>query len=98
MQVDGGIAQKDVKGYGLTFSAEDLLKVVTRAFADNPTPSDSSEGCLLHVEDDSERFVTVFVRRKNGIRTFFPDATPDPQRNPACIAYMTLPASVPADR
>lgn len=65
------------KGYGLTLSAEDILKAATRAFAENPTPKTDSVACLLDVEDDQVRFTTVFVRRQSGIRTFYPDATPD---------------------
>jgi hypothetical protein len=80
-----------VKGYGLTLSAEDIFKVATRAFAENPSRSDSSQGCLLAVEDDGKRFTTVFVRRRKGIRTFFPDATPNTGRDPACVAAILLP-------
>ena len=93
MQVNGGIARNDVKGYGLTLSAEDIFKVATRAFVENPTESSSSTGCLLTVEDDGERFATVFVRRKSGIRTFYPDATPDTERNDPCAAKLVLPTS-----
>lgn len=44
------------------------------------------------VSDDGETFPTVFVPQANGIRTFFPDATPDLERNPRCAAPITLPA------
>lgn len=88
--VDGRSAQSPVKGYGLTLSAEDILKVVTRALAENPTLSTSSVGCLLDVTDDEHQFTTVFVRRRSGVRTFYPDATPDPQRNGPCSAPIVL--------
>ncbi|MGA7981444.1 MAG: hypothetical protein WCA32_14650, partial [Chromatiaceae bacterium] len=61
-------------------SAEDILKVATRALAENPTSSASSTGCLLRVSDDDSDFPAIFVRRKSGIRSFYPDATPDPRR------------------
>lgn len=86
----GGDASAPIKGYGLTMSGEDILQVVTRAFAENPTPSSSSVGCLLAVSDDGHDFTTVFVRRRTGIRTFFPDATPDPRRNGPCAAPIPL--------
>jgi hypothetical protein len=90
MQVNGATARQSIKGYGLTLSAEDIFKVVTRGFGENPTQSSSSQGCLLTVEDDGARFVTVFVRRKLGVRTFFPDATPDRGRNPDCAAEIVV--------
>ncbi len=76
MSVDGGIASSKIKGYGLTLSAEDILKFVTKAFRDNPTRSSRSSACLLDVEDEGKEFKAVFVRRASGIRTFYPDATP----------------------
>jgi len=90
MKVDGGVASSPIKGYGLTLSAADILKAVTKAFADNPTESTDSQGCLLPMEDDGQEFVTVFVRRAGGIRTFYPDATPDPNRNPQCKEEIVL--------
>lgn len=93
MKVDGGTANKAINGYGLTLSAEDIFKVVTRAFAENPTTSGSSKGCLQTVQDGCEKFDTVFVRRNNGIRTFFPDATPDRNRNDICSTMIALPNS-----
>lgn len=73
---DGRFYRHATKGYGLTLSAEDILQAVTRAFADNPTRSNSSSACLLSLQDDGHRFTSVFVRRAAGIRTFYPDATP----------------------
>lgn len=77
MKVDGGTAQSNIKGYGYTLSAEDLLAFGTQAFHDNPTSRSDSQACLLNVEDDGHDFTMVFVRRSDGIRTFYPDATPD---------------------
>jgi hypothetical protein len=85
----GGYAVSPIKGYGLTLSAEDIMQVVTRAFSENPTSSNRSEGCLLPLSDDGYEFDTVFVRRNNGIRTFFPDATPNPD-DFACKAAISL--------
>jgi hypothetical protein len=89
-RADGGWAEFPIKGYGLTFSAADLLKVVTRAFAENPTASIGSTGCTLEVDDGGTAYKTVFVRRAAGIRTFFPDATPDLDRNPPCANPLVL--------
>lgn len=79
----GGFAQSNIKGYGYTLSAEDLLKFGTKAFRDNPTSSSSSSACILNVNDDGKNFKMVFVRRASGIRTFYPDATPSTS-DPVC--------------
>jgi hypothetical protein len=81
--VDGDIARSPIKGYGLTLSAEDILKFATKAFFDNPTDSSQSQACMLKVQDDGCDFDAVFVRRASGIRTFYPDATPSPT-DPRC--------------
>jgi hypothetical protein len=86
---NGGTAKSPIKGYGLTLSAEDILKVATRAFAENPTQSSESTACLQPVTDDGKQFTTVFVRRASGIRTFYPDATPA-ANDPACKATIDL--------
>lgn len=86
---DGKIYRHSTKGYGLTLDAEDILKTATRAFAQNPAPGNVSTACLLPVSDDGKQFTVVFVRRARGIRTFYPDATPDP-REPACAAPVHL--------
>lgn len=90
IHTNGRFTESERKGYGLTLGAEDLLKVVTRAFVENPASGRSNEGCLLTVEDDGKRFKAVFVRRNQGIRTFYPDVTPDAARNPACAAKIVL--------
>lgn len=81
--LDGGSAKSPIKGYGLTLSAEEILKVVTKSFAENPASGERSQACLQPVSDEEHSFMTVFVRRSNGIRTFYPDATPNP-RDPTC--------------
>lgn len=73
---NGGISKSPIKGYGITLSAEDILKAATRAFTENPTQSSQSTACLLPISDDGKHFTNVFVRRASGIRTFYPDATP----------------------
>jgi len=82
LNASGGYSQSNIKGYGYTLSAEDLLKFGTKAFRDNPTSSTTSTACLLDVNDDGKNFKMVFVRRASGIRTFYPDATPG--SDPAC--------------
>lgn len=83
-------ARSSIKGYGLTLSAEDLLKLGTRAFAENPTESrDKTVACLLPVRDDGQSFTTIFARRSSGIRTFYPDATPS-ATDPACQQGLSL--------
>jgi hypothetical protein len=87
---NGGTARSSIKGYGLTLNAEDILKSATKAFSENPTSSQSSTACLLPTTDDGKSFTSVFVRRYNGIRTFYPDATPDTRKNPPCKAAVSL--------
>lgn len=83
-------ARSSIKGYGLTLSAEDLLKLGTRAFADNPTEShDKTTACLLPIQDDGQHFTAVFARRSAGIRTLYPDATPSPT-DPNCKQGLSL--------
>ena len=83
-------ARSSIKGYGLTLSAEDLLKVGTRAFAENPTDSrDKTTACLIPIQDDGQRFTAVFARRSAGIRTLYPDATPS-ATDPACKQGLSL--------
>jgi hypothetical protein len=91
---DGREIRDARKGYGLTLSAEDLLKLNTRAFAENPggTANDTA-GCLLPVRDDGYDFSAVFARRSTGIRTFYPDATPNARGsriNPPCKGPIAL--------
>lgn len=90
---DGRMVRDARKGYGLTLSGEDIFKTVTRAFSENPTASTDSTGCLLPVSDDGKAFTAVFVRRAAGIRTFYPDATPNGRGgkiNPPCATPIKL--------
>jgi hypothetical protein len=88
-QANNQWAQFKIKGYGLTLSGTDILKVVSRAFSENPASSDESAACILKVIDGGTKINTVFVRRKKGIRTFFPDASVDPE-TPACAASIVI--------
>lgn len=89
-KLNGQFITHEIKGYGLSMSAADILKVATRALAENPTNSSASTACLQQFTDGSERYTTVFVRRKQGIRTFYPDATPDKAGTPPCKATWAL--------
>lgn len=66
-----------IKGYGLTLNASDILLSATKAFSENQTSSNKSEACLLKLSDSDTLYNMVFVRRSNGIRTYYPDATPE---------------------
>ncbi len=87
---NGGIARSSIKGYGLTLNAEDIVKGATKAFSENPTTKQDSTACILPVSDNGKRFSVVFVRRATGIRTFYPDATPD-TREAVCNSPIVLP-------
>lgn len=89
-RVNGQWISHEIKGYGLTFSAADILKAATRAFAENPTSSSDSLACLQRIDDGGVNYSTVFVRRKQGIRTFYPDATPDTSGTSPCKAGWAL--------
>ena len=89
--LEDGVAREHAKSYGLTLSAEDIFKLATRALVENPTRSHRSEGCLLTVMDDTTPLHSVFVRRRQGIRTFYPEASPNFGRNPRCAAAITVP-------
>lgn len=86
---NGRFVKHETKGYGLTLSAEDLFKVITLAFQQNPTNSNKSRACILSVKDDGHAFETVFVRRSSGIRTFYPDATPS-RRDRSCQSVIEV--------
>jgi Bacterial EndoU nuclease len=87
---NGQFITHEIKGYGLSLSAADILKVATRALAENPTKGSASTACLQQFTDGSERYTTVFVRRQQGIRTFYPDATPDKAGTQPCKATWAL--------
>lgn len=81
------ILRHSIKGYGLTLNASDILLSATKAFAENHTSSNKSEHCVLTLNDGDARYDMVFVRRNNGIRTYYPDATPD---NKPCAKTISL--------
>ena len=78
-----------MKGYGVTLSAADILKTGTKAMVDNPTQSTRNDACLLQVQDEGKNFKMVFVRKANGIRTLYPDATPSTSA-PACRGVVAI--------
>jgi Bacterial EndoU nuclease len=64
-----------IKGYGYLSNAEEMLIDVTRIFKQQG----NSEGACIYQVKDSETgkiFPTVFVRKEQGIITYYPDATP----------------------
>jgi len=85
-KANGQFISHEIKGYGLTYSAAEILKAGTRALAENPTSSSSSTACLQRVSDGPTHYTMVFVRRKQGVRTFYPDATPDKAATQPCKA------------
>jgi hypothetical protein len=89
MAVRGRIVRAPMKGYGVTLSAADILKTGTKAMVDNPTQSTRNDACLLQVQDDGKNFKMVFVRKANGIRTLYPDATPSTSA-PACRGVVAI--------
>jgi len=89
-KANGQWISHEIKGYGLTYSAADILKAGTRALAENPTSSSASTACLQRVADGQASYTMVFVRRKQGVRTFYPDATPDKAATQPCKAEWAL--------
>lgn len=82
------IVRHSIKGYGLTLNASDMLLSATKAFSENHTNSNKSEHCILRLNDGDTIYDMVFVRRNNGIRTYYPDATPD--KNKPCKKAISL--------
>ncbi|AFZ56891.1 EndoU domain-containing protein [Anabaena cylindrica FACHB-243] len=82
IKVGSGISQSNIKGYGYTLNAEDILKMGAKAYKQNPNITGTNTACHWTITDDGETFKSVFVRRSGGIRTFYPDATPS--GNPDC--------------
>lgn len=83
MQDGNKQVKSPIKGYGYTLNAEDTLKIVTKAYKNNPI-SEGKAACLLNVTDDGKIFTNVFVAKNGGIRTFYPDATPDVNGTDKC--------------
>ncbi|MEB3215537.1 MAG: EndoU domain-containing protein [Nostocales cyanobacterium 94392] len=70
------IVRDQIKGYGYLTNAEELLVDVTKVFKQQG----NTEGACIYQQVDKETgisFPTVFVRRNQGIITFYPDATPE---------------------
>ncbi|MBF2015430.1 MAG: EndoU domain-containing protein [Rivularia sp. T60_A2020_040] len=64
-----------IKGYGYLTNAEELLVDVTKVFKQQG----NTEGACIYQQLDKNTgkiFPTVFVRKNQGIITFYPDATP----------------------
>jgi hypothetical protein len=83
MRVGTGTAQSTIKGYPYSLSAEEILSKASLGYKNNPNTTTTNQACLLSVTDEGRTFKAVFVRRQGGIRTFYPDATPDSTAN--CI-------------
>ncbi|ACC81822.1 EndoU domain-containing protein [Nostoc punctiforme] len=83
MKVGTGTAQSTIKGYPYTLNAEEILSNASLGYKNNPNTSTTNQACLLGITDENRTFQAVFVRRQGGIRTFYPDATPD--ATPNCI-------------
>jgi hypothetical protein len=81
MKVGTGTAQSSIKGYPYTLNAEEILSIASLGYKNNPNTSTTNQACLLNVTDEGRTFKAVFVRRQGGIRTFYPDATPDSSAN-----------------
>ncbi|BAY34773.1 hypothetical protein NIES2107_66800 [Nostoc carneum NIES-2107] len=81
MKVGTGTAKSTVKGYPYTLSAEEILSKASLGYKNNPNTSTTNQVCLLNVTDEGRTYKAVFVRRQGGIRTFYPDATPDATPN-----------------
>lgn len=77
-----------IKGYGLTLSAKDILLSATKVFSENHTSSNESKHCILRLNDGDAIYDMVFVRRSSGIRTYYPDATPE--KNHQCKNEISL--------
>lgn len=77
IKVGTGIAQSTIKGYPYTLSAEEILSKASLGYKNNPNTTTTNQACFINVTDESRTFKAVFVRRQGGIRTFYPDATPD---------------------
>lgn len=84
MQVGDRLVKAPFKGYGYTLNAEDILEIAAKAYKDNPNTEATTKACLLTVTDDDKTFANVFVSKNGAIRTFYPDATPDRQKNREC--------------
>ena len=64
-----------IKGYTYVSNAEEILIDVTRIFK---LQGNTEGACIFQVtdKDTGKSFPAVFVRRDQGIITYYPDATP----------------------
>ena len=83
VRVGTGTSQSTIKGYPYTLSAEEILSKASLGYKNNPNTTTTNQACLVSVTDEGRTFKAVFVTRQGGIRTFYPDATPDATAN--CI-------------
>lgn len=76
---DGKTWKDDLKGYGYLSNAEELLVDGTRLLK---AQGNRQGACLADITDDDtgKAFQAVFVKDKNAVVTFFPDATPGGKR------------------
>ena len=74
-----------IKGYALVSNAEEMLVNGTKAFKAFEVTVSQNRACLYTVVDPqtNESFKAVFVKNNQGIRTFYGDATPNPN-DPPC--------------
>ncbi|HEY9861033.1 MAG TPA: EndoU domain-containing protein [Candidatus Obscuribacterales bacterium] len=65
----------DIKGYPLISNAEEMLLDATKAFK---AQGNAQGACLYRVQDQptGKSYQAVFVKDRNAIVTFYPDATP----------------------
>ncbi|HEY9895885.1 MAG TPA: EndoU domain-containing protein [Candidatus Sericytochromatia bacterium] len=79
------IADNPVKGYPYTLNAQEMLLEATRGFKLFKSTAKESKGCLLTIAvPGTTPHQAVFVKKAGAIRTFYPDATPDTNRNGSC--------------
>lgn len=69
----------DLKGYPFVTDAKEMLLTVTKAYKDR---GNAQGACLLPVVDPDTRksYSAVFVKDRDAIVTFYPDATPSGKR------------------
>lgn len=79
------VREDRIKGYPYTLDAADIFIHATKAFEQMGTQTVGKEACLYTVpaDDEGESFKAVFVIKNRGVRTFYPDATPN-LTMPAC--------------
>ncbi|RUR73343.1 EndoU domain-containing protein [Chlorogloeopsis fritschii PCC 9212] len=69
------IVQDEIKGYGYLSNAQEMLLDATKIFK---IQGNRSGACIYNVQDweTGKTFPTVFVKERQAIITFYPDATP----------------------